>query len=356
MQREQKNIKAYTLPELEETLTGLGLKKYRAGQVLEWIYRHHARGFEEMTNIAKADRDLLIQRFSIAALSLLRAELSSDGTRKFLFGLEDGHTIESVLIPDEDRNTLCISSQVGCAQACRFCLTGSGGFQRDLAAYEISDQVLAVDGMLASEAAGPATEGTKRITNIVLMGMGEPLANLDNVIRALQVITAEKGLAFSPRRVTVSTDGLVPGIDRLGRSGVKVNLAVSLNATTDDVRDRIMPVNRRYPIAELLAACRRFPLEPRRRITFEYVLLKGVNDTRQDALRLARMLRGMQCKVNLIPFNPFPGSEFRRPDDGAVRDFQKILLEQRYTAPVRESRGRDISAACGQLREQAGGR
>jgi 23S rRNA (adenine2503-C2)-methyltransferase len=354
MQQELKNIKELTLPELEKTLTGLGLRKYRAGQVMEWIYRHHARAFEAMTNIAKADRDLLTQRFSIPTPGLLRTEQSSDGTRKFLFGLQDGHTIESVLIPDEERNTLCISSQVGCAQACRFCLTGSGGFRRDLEAFEIADQVLMVDGMLASEAADPATGWTKRITNIVLMGMGEPLANLDNVLRALQVITAEKGLAFSPRRVTVSTDGLVPGIDSLGRSGMKVNLAVSLNATTDEVRDVIMPVNRRFPIKELLVACRRFPLDPRRRITFEYVLLRGVNDSREDALRLTRLLRGIRSKVNLIPFNPFPGSEFQRPDDGQVRRFQQVLLDHGYTAPVRESRGSDISAACGQLREKTG--
>jgi 23S rRNA (adenine2503-C2)-methyltransferase len=249
------------------------------------------------------------------------------------------------LIPDEDRQTLCISSQVGCQQACRFCLTGSGGFTRNLKAFEIADQVLEVERILRQER-------KRRITNIVLMGMGEPLANFDEVMAALKVITSEKGLGFSPRRVTISTDGLVPEIDRLGNCGVKVNLAVSLNATTDEVRDRIMPVNRRYPIKELLAACRRFPLEPRRRITFEYVLLKGVNDSVEDAHQLARLLRGIKCKVNLIPFNPFPGSEFKRPDDVAVRQFQKVLLDNHYTAPVRESRGSDISAACGQLRER----
>jgi 23S rRNA (adenine2503-C2)-methyltransferase len=198
-------------------------------------------------------------------------------------------------------------------------------------------------------------EGARGITNIVLMGMGEPLANFDNVVKALTTITAEYGLGFSPRRVTVSTDGLVPEIEQLGRSGVRVNLAVSLNATTDEVRDRIMPVNRRYPIRELLAACKRFPLEPRRRITFEYVLLKGVNDSVDDAERLSKLLRGVKCKVNLIPFNPFAGSEFKRPDDVAVRRFQKVLLDNNYTAPVRESRGRDISAACGQLREKSAG-
>jgi 23S rRNA (adenine2503-C2)-methyltransferase len=356
MPGELKNIKSYPLTELQEELVALGMKKYRAGQIFEWIYRNHAAGFEVMTNIARAERELLARHFRIAALRLLKTEQSVDGTRKFLFGLDDGHTIESVLIPDEDRNTLCISSQVGCAQACRFCLTGSGGFQRNLEAFEVADQVLAVEALLSSEAPGGRREGTetKRITNIVLMGMGEPLANLDNVISALGVITHEKGLAFSPRRVTVSTDGLVPGIERLGKAGVKVNLAVSLNATTDEVRDRIMPVNRRFPIKELLAACRHFPLEPRRRITFEYVLLRDVNDSREDALRLARLLKGIRSKVNLIPFNPFPGSEFKRPDDATVRGFQRILLEHHYTAPVRESRGRDISAACGQLREKTG--
>jgi 23S rRNA (adenine2503-C2)-methyltransferase len=272
-------------------------------------------------------------------------ERSSDGTRKFLFELGDRHTIESVLIPDEDRQTLCISSQVGCQQACRFCLTARSGFVRHLEAREIADQVLEVSRVLRRE-------GARGITNIVLMGMGEPLANLAEVVKALRVITSDKGLGISPRRVTVSTDGLVPEIAKLGASGLRVNLAVSLNAAGDEVRDRIMPVNKRYPIRELLAACRKFPLEPRRRITFEYVLLKNVNDSTEDALRLAKLLRGIKCKVNLIPFNPFPGSEFQRPDDGAIRRFQKVLLDHQYTVPVRESRGRDISAACGQLREK----
>jgi 23S rRNA (adenine2503-C2)-methyltransferase len=339
------NIKSFTPDELALRLVAMGLKKYRAAQVFEWIYRNHATTFKEMTNVAKAERGLLASAFTISFLSKLQEERSTDGTRKFLFGLEDAHTIESVLIPDEDRLTLCISSQVGCAQACRFCLTGKGGFTRNLKAYEISDQALEVSRILRRE-------GGRGITNIVLMGMGEPLANLDEVIRALKIITWERGLGFSPRRVTLSTDGLVPEIERLGKSGVRVNLAISLNATTDEVRDRIMPVNRRYPIQELVAACKRFPLEPRRRITFEYVMLKDVNDTQDDALRLAKLLKGIKCKVNLIPFNPFPGSEFGRPDDAAVRRFQKILLAHHYTAPVRESRGRDISAACGQLRER----
>jgi 23S rRNA (adenine2503-C2)-methyltransferase len=340
------NIKSLAPDELASRLVEMGLKKYRAAQVFGWIYRNHASSFEEMTNIAKAERSLLSDAFCITSPAVVRTELSKDGTRKFLFELEDRHTIESVLIPGEDRLTLCISSQVGCAQACRFCLTGRGGFTRNLKSHEISDQVLAVSRILKQEE-------TRGITNIVLMGMGEPLANLEEVLKALKIITGDRGLGFSPRRVTVSTAGLVPEIDTLGKSGVKVNLAVSLNATTDEVRDRIMPVNRLYPIRQLLTACKHFPLEPRRRITFEYVMLKGVNDTQEDALRLTRLLRGIKCKVNLIPFNPFPASEFGRPDDAVVKRFQKILLDHHYTAPVRESRGRDISAACGQLQEKA---
>jgi len=342
------NIKSLTRGDLQARLADLGLKRYRADQVLKWIHSYHASSFEEMTDIAKTERGLLASVFDISSPKIAGTEVSRDGTRKFLFKLEDRHTIESVLIPDKDRQTLCISSQVGCQQACRFCLTGSGGFERNLESYEISDQVLEVQRILKEE-------GARGITNIVLMGMGEPLANFDKVVKALTIITADCGLGFSPRRVTVSTDGLVPEIEKLGRSGLRVNLAVSLNATTDEVRDRIMPVNRRYPIKELLAACKRFPLEPRRRITIEYVLLKGVNDFREDAERLAKLLRGVKCKVNLIPFNPFPGSEFGRPDDVAVRRFQKVLIENGYTAPVRDSRGRDIAAACGQLREKAAG-
>jgi 23S rRNA (adenine2503-C2)-methyltransferase len=298
-----------------------------------------------MTNIAKAEQGLLTAIFHLPVPKVVARETSQDGTKKFLFELEDGHTIESVLIPDEDRQTLCISSQVGCQQACRFCLTGSSGFTRNLQAFEIVDQALEVSRLVKEEE-------MQRLTNIVLMGMGEPLANFGEVVKALRVITSDKGLGFSPRRITVSTDGLVPEIENLGKTGLKVNLAISLNATTDEVRNKIMPVNLRFPIKTLLSACAHYPLEPRRRITFEYVLLKGVNDRVEDAQRLAKLLRGIKSKVNLIPFNPFPGSEFERPDDATVRRFQKVLLDNHFTAPVRESRGRDISAACGQLRKK----
>jgi 23S rRNA (adenine2503-C2)-methyltransferase len=339
------NIKSLSPEELKTALLKLGLKNYRAGQILKWLYSNFARSFEEMTNLAKEERILLSRVFSLSPLKIVGTETSEDGTRKFLFELEDGHTVESVLIPDEDRMTLCISSQVGCKQACRFCLTGSGGFTRNLKAHEIADQVLEALRIVKQE-------GARGISNIVLMGMGEPLDNFKEVLRALEIITSDKGLGFSTRRVTLSTSGLAPEIAALAKAGVKVNLAVSLNATTDDIRDQLMPVNRRYPISELLRACRHFPLEPRRRITFEYVMLKGVNDSEDDARRLTRLLKGIRCKVNLLPFNPFPGSAFKRPDDAAVRRFQKILLDHHYTAPVRESRGRDISAACGQLRER----
>lgn len=340
------NIKTFSLDELSARLSAMGLKKYRAGQIFGWLYKRLAVSFDVMTNISKEERALLADCFSIPSLNVLGAEVSADGTRKFLFGLEDGHTIEGVLIPDDDRLTLCISSQVGCGQGCRFCLTARGGFVRNLASYEITEQVIEVSRILKNE-------GKREITNIVLMGMGEPLANFDEVIKALKVITSEAGMAISARRVTLSTSGLVPELDKLGKSGLRVNLAISLNATTDEVRNRIMPVNRRWPLKELISACRRYPLEPRRRITFEYVLLKGVNDSDDDALRLVRLLHGIRCKVNLIPFNPFAGSLFERPDDNRIRRFQKVLLAHHLTAPVRESRGRDISAACGQLRERA---
>lgn len=339
-------IKTLSLKELQEILVARGFPRYRAAQIFQWLYRQAVESFPEMTNIAKEDRERLAEQFVISSLPVLKEERSSDGTGKFLFGLEDGHTVESVLIPDEQRLTLCISSQVGCRQACRFCLTGAGGFVRNLRSWEIADQVLAVSRILRAE-------GRREITNIVFMGMGEPLDNFDELTGALAVITDDRMLGFSPRRITISTCGLVPQIDRLGSARMRTNLAVSLNASTDDVRDRIMPVNKRYPLRELLAACRRFPLEPRRRITFEYVLLKGLNDSDDDARRVAAMLKGIPCKLNLIPFNPCSGIPFERPDDRAVRRFQKVLLDRHYTAPVRESRGRDISAACGQLRERS---
>ncbi|MBI1920459.1 MAG: 23S rRNA (adenine(2503)-C(2))-methyltransferase RlmN [Geobacter sp.] len=333
---EKVDIKNLSLEELESFISGQGKERYRARQIFKWIYQKGAVTFEEMTNLSKELRCELAQSATISSLMPEVVEVSRDGTRKYLFRLVDGNTIESVLIPEEDRNTLCISSQVGCAMACEFCLTGTFKLTRNLSTAEIVNQVCA---------AGQDAD----IRNIVFMGMGEPLANLENVVRALRIITGEDGLQFSTRRVTVSTAGLVPEMDKLGRA-VTVNLAVSLNATTDEQRDQLMPVNRRYPLNELLAACKRFPLPARRMITFEYVMIKEVNDSLDDAKRLVKLVSGIPCKINLIPFNEHDGCSFRKPDQAAIDIFHKYLLDKHFTVITRSSRGADISAACGQLR------
>jgi 23S rRNA (adenine2503-C2)-methyltransferase len=284
------DLKNLTLPALEQFLQGQGKERYRATQIFKWLYQHDASSFDEMTNVSKALRTELAQTAYISRLEPETIEVGSDGTRKYLFMLEDGNAVESVIIPDEDRNTLCISSQAGCAMQCAFCLTGTFNLTRNLTTAEIVNQILAV-------------RRDVDVRNIVMMGMGEPLHNLDNVISALQIMAEDNGLQLSSRRVTVSTCGLVPELERLGRE-VTVNLAVSLNATTDELRDRIMPVNKAYPIATLLAALKNYPLPGRRKITIEYVLLGGLNDTPEDAKRLVRLLSDIPCKINLIPFNP----------------------------------------------------
>ncbi len=334
-----KNLKTLSSPELEAFLTSLGMKKYRANQVYQWLYQKGADSFDEMTNLSKEERHILNEKAYISSLKLVRSQRSSDGTEKYLFELEDKNRIESVLIPDEDRLTLCISTQVGCAMGCRFCLTGKGGLKRNLGGYEIVDQVIAVRKLLS-----------KRITNIVLMGMGEPLANYDNTISALKILLDERALNFSNRKITLSSAGLIPQIDKLGKERITINLAISLNATTDDVRDMIMPINKKYPIKELLDCCKRFPLPKRRRITFEYVMLKDINDTKEDAERLCKLLKGIPCKVNLIPFNEYSGCEFKKPDDAVVERFREILIGHHIMAITRKSKGAEISAACGQLR------
>ena len=325
---------------LKSFIESAGMSGYRAAQVARWIYVSGAESFGEMTNLSKADRERLEGLAEIRNIERVKRQISSDGTEKYLFRLDDGEMVESVLIPDEDRLTLCISSQAGCALGCRFCLTGSGGFRRDLLPHEITGQVFAARKLA----------GGRAVTNLVLMGMGEPLMNRKNVFEALRWLTSEKMFDMSTRKITLSTAGVVPGIKELGESGIGINLAVSLNATTDEVRDAIMPINRKYPIKELIKALKAFPLAPRRRITIEYVMLRGVNDSLADARRLAVLLRGLKCKVNLIPFNPHPGSEYKRPERSAVFAFQRELEYANYTAFVRESRGADILAACGQLR------
>lgn len=304
------DIKNLTLDDLIAFLAGKGKERYRARQIFKWLYQKDARSFAEMTDLAKDLRRDLEETAVISDLEPEAMEVSRDGTRKYLFRLEDGNTVESVLIPEEDRTTLCISSQVGCAMACEFCLTGTFRLTRNLTAGEIVNQICAVRRDVP-------------VRNIVFMGMGEPLANLDNVVKALKIILHDDGLQFSTRRVTVSTSGLVPEMERLGRE-VTVNLAVSLNATTDEVRDRIMPVNRRYPLRLLLDACRSYPLPGRRKITIEYVMIKGLNDSLEDAKRLVKLLSDISSKINLIPFNEHDGCSFKSPDQEQSMCFTAI--------------------------------
>lgn len=329
-----------TRGELEAWASAQGEPAYRGRQVFKWLYQKRESNPAVWSDLPKTFRGLLAERAGIGCPAVVREEVSRDGTRKFLFGLGDGERIESVLIPDQDRLTACISSQAGCALECAFCLTGVMGLKRNLGPGEIVGQVLALQDVAAPGRA---------VSHIVLMGMGEPLANFGNVERALRILTDPDGPGFSPRRITLSTVGLVPGIRRLAASGLQVNLAISLSGTTDAQRDRLMPVNRRYPLKELLAACREYPLPPRRRITFEYVLMDGVNDSPEDARRLIGLLRGIQCKVNLLPLNESPLVPFRASPRHRVEAFQKILRAGGLTATIRESRGHDISAACGML-------
>jgi len=327
--------------ELEVVAESLGEPRYRGRQLFTWLQAKRARDFEAMHTLPRSLRGLLAARARIGRAGVARAQRASDGTRKFLFRLADGEEIESVLIPDGDRLTACISSQAGCPLACRFCLTGLMGMRRNLTAAEIVGQILLLQESL---------EPGERLSNVVLMGMGEPLLNFPQVEKALRILSDERGAAISPRRITLSTAGHVPGIARLAASDLGVNLAVSLSATTDAVRDQIMPINRRWPLAELLAACRAYPLPNRRRLSFEYVMLQGVNDALEDARRLVRLLHGLRCKVNLIPFNTSPDLPDRPSPRPQVEAFQQILLDAGLTATIRESRGWDISAACGMLR------
>lgn len=330
------DLKNFTLEALEGFISGLGKERFRAKQIFKWLYQMDATGFEQMTNVSKEFRRQLEETATISNLEPEVVEASEDGTRKYLFRLADGSAVESVLIPDEDRNTLCISSQVGCAMGCAFCLTGTFGLSRNLTTAEIVNQVCAV-------------KRDAPVKNIVFMGMGEPLANLAAVIPAVRILTDPDGFQFSTRKVTVSTSGLVPQMAELGR-GATVNLAVSLNATTDEVRSQIMPVNRSYPLKELLAACKAFPLPSRRWITMEYVLIRDLNDSLEDAKRLVRLISNIPSKVNLIPFNEHEESGFQTPTQESIDRFHKYLLDKNVTVITRSSRGSDISAACGQLK------
>jgi 23S rRNA (adenine2503-C2)-methyltransferase len=337
-----------TLPAaLEDLAESLGASPYRGRQVATWIYRKGVVDLDAMTDLPRDFRARLAETAQATLPEVERATSSQDGSRKLVFRLADGARVSSVLMPDDGRITLCLSTQVGCGYACGFCLTGTMGLERNLTAAEIVGQLMAANALLA-------TEGPERVTHIVFMGMGEPLANYANLVTALKILTdARLGLSYSPKRVTVSTVGLVPAIDRLGREDLKVNLAISLHAASDEVRSRLMPVNKAFDVEALMAAVRRYPLTTRQRVFFEYVLLDGINDSPEEAQRLAKLLRGVKGKVNLIPFNDWEGSSHRRPPLARILAFQAILLDAGITTTVRWSKGEDIGAACGQLKEPA---
>ena len=337
------DLKNLSLAEMEDLTEDLGLQRYRGRQIFHWVYGKGIDSVDMMTNLSREHRALLSQKVYISRLIEIKRQISSDGTEKFLFALEDDHRIESVLIPEEERLTLCISTQVGCGMGCTFCLTGKGGLIRNLKSSEIINQFLTIQKNLS---------GDKWITNIVFMGMGEPLANYKNTIKAIEILTHPHGIAFSARKITLSTSGLIPQIKRLGESGLNINLAISLNASADEQRCMIMPINNRYPLPKLLDACKKYPLKKRRMLSFEYVLIRGLNDSPEDAKRVTKLLRGIRCKINLLPFNEFPGSQYKKPSEESILKFQEVLLNHHFSVFIRKSRGADILAACGQLREE----
>jgi 23S rRNA (adenine2503-C2)-methyltransferase len=333
----------------------LGEKRFRAHQVMKWIHHRYVTDFAGMTDLGKALRGKLEERAEVRAPQLLFDKASTDGTHKWLLGMDPKNAIETVYIPDKGRGTLCVSSQVGCALNCTFCSTATQGFNRNLSCAEIIGQV-----WLAAKALGNVTHQNRRITNVVMMGMGEPLANFDNVVRAMSIMRDDLGYGLANKRVTLSTAGMVPMIDRLAAES-DVSLAVSLHAPFDELRDTLVPLNKKYPIAVLMDACVRYALRKKgESVTFEYTLMKGVNDQPEHARGLLQLMREFDrrvqmkdaAKVNLIPFNPFPGTRFERPGDEAIRAFQKLLNNAGMIAPVRRTRGDDIDAACGQLKGQ----
>jgi 23S rRNA (adenine2503-C2)-methyltransferase len=336
------NLLDYPPSELEAVAESLGAPRYRGRQIAVWLYAKGATDIAAMSDLPKEFRLTLVQQAQVDVPETERCTPSRDGSRKLVLRLRDGARIQSVLMPDDDRLTLCVSTQVGCGFGCAFCLTGTMGLERNLTAGEIVGQVLAARRMLGAG---------ERITHIVYMGMGEPLANYAATVQSLRILTDPAALGLSPRRITVSTVGLVSGIERLAKENLKVNLAISLHATSNQIRNRIMPVNKGFAIEELLEACRSFPVAFRQRITFEYVLLDRVNDSAEDARRLVRLLKGIRAKVNLIPFNDWEGSGFQRPSLPRILAFQSLLLEEGIRTTVRWSKGEDIGAACGQLKE-----
>jgi 23S rRNA (adenine2503-C2)-methyltransferase len=330
---------------MRDFFAGLGEKPYRADQVMKWIYHRLESDFGAMTDLGKSLREKLPEVAVVAPPKALLDKASSDGTRKWLLGMDAGNAVETVYIPEPTRGTLCVSSQIGCGLNCRFCSTGTQGFNRNLAASEIIGQV-----WHAAKQLGNVTHQQRRITNVVMMGMGEPLLNFDNVVKAMSLMRDDLGFGLASKRVTLSTAGVVPMIDKLGEVA-DVSLAVSLHAPDDELRTQLVPLNKRWGIAELLDACARYAArKPRATITFEYTLMKGINDTPMLAKQLVKLMRRLPAKVNLIPFNPFQGTQYERSDETVIRDFQTILLNAGVQAMVRRTRGEDIDAACGQLK------
>lgn len=338
------NLLGLGRPELEQFFADLGEKKFRASQVLKWIHQFRVREFDAMTNLSQPLRSRLAEIAEIRPPEIVDDQISADGTRKWLLRVDSGNCIEMVFIPEEGRGTLCVSSQVGCALNCTFCSTARQGFNRNLETHEIVGQLWLATSVL-EEPGG----NDRVVTNVVLMGMGEPLLNFDNVVRALDLMQEDFAYCLARRRVTLSTAGMVPGIDRLSER-CPVSLAVSLHAPDDALRNELVPLNKSYPIDELLAACRRYAIRnPREKITFEYVMLDGVNDSPEQARALAKRLRGIPAKVNLIPFNPFPDSGYQRSPKTKIDRFRELLIEAGLITITRKTRGEDIDAACGQL-------
>lgn len=341
------DLKSLVVSELREQLHGLGEPEYRVRQITDWLYKNRVGAIDEMTNIPQPLRERLSQTFSLSNIELVRVLGARDTTRKFLFRLGDGNLIESVLIPASlalyggrsDRRTICVSTQVGCAYGCKFCASGLDGFSRNLSAGEIVDQLIAIER---------AT--TEKIDNVVFMGMGEPLANFENVMRAIQIINAEWGLGIGARHITISTSGLVPQIRKLAEESLQIRLAVSLHGATDEVRNQIMPINRRYNIDALLSACDYYKVRKKQRLTFEYILIRDVNDSEEQARLLARHAHRLSAKVNLIPYNTVSGLPWTRPSKNRQEKFLSILQARGIPATLRREKGHDIDAACGQLR------
>ena len=344
IKKEQNNFIGFPEARLRNTLDRWGAEPYRAHQIFTWIYHDGTRDFDRMTNLSKTLRTQLKERFYIALPRIKNKTISRDGSIKYLFELEDGLTIESVWMPSDSRSTLCVSTQIGCRLACAFCMTGTLGLKRNLTAAEIIGQYMAVNEDLA---------GNNHVTNIVLMGMGEPLDNYSATVDAVRLMVAPEALKVSTRKVTLSTAGQVDLIKKFQQEDLHINLAISLNAADNETRERIMPINKKYPIEDLMECLRNYPLKPTRRLTFEYVLLRDVNDRDEDARRLAKLLHGIPSKLNLIPFNWFSPSEFRPPSEERVHSFQEYLLSKNYSVFIRQNRATDILGACGQLAAQS---